>query len=343
VTPVPTEWGRVIDPDAFGAAVRRARPKVVALVHGDTSTGILQPLPDLVRIAHEHGAVVLVDAVLTVGGTELEVDRWALDVCVGGTQKCLGCPPGMAPITYTPEVERLILGPAQDLLQTRFGLGIDHRLISSVDRRGPAARIGVWPAGTQAGALPPGGHVIAKPGSVKPHTTFNAEVYVLSKEEGGRHTPFFSGYRPQFYLRTTDVTGEAKLAEGTEMIMPGDNVEMAFGQGETVVTPLQLADAYATFANGGTRYAPEVAAGRAVTLKTRAQLAALGTVAAKVNELSKAASAPATRRLRRKARLQSWLRWSQLRRWRRGAGVCSEPVEHLRGGPSRLKSQMRCP
>jgi len=110
VTPVPTEWGRVIDPDAFGAAVRRARPKVVALVHGDTSTGILQPLPDLVRIAHEHGAVVLVDAVLTVGGTELEVDRWALDVCVGGTQKCLGCPPGMAPITYTPEVERLILG-----------------------------------------------------------------------------------------------------------------------------------------------------------------------------------------------------------------------------------------
>src|SRR5213592_3546111 len=65
------------------------------------------------------------------------------------------------------------------------------------------------------------GQVIAKPASVKPHTKFNAETYILSKEEGGRHTPFFSGYRPQFYLRTTDVTGEAKLATGTEMIMPG--------------------------------------------------------------------------------------------------------------------------
>ena len=68
------------------------------------------------------------------------------------------------------------------------------------------------------------GQVIAKPGSIKPHTKFNAEVYVLSKEEGGRHTPFFSGYRPQFFFRTTDVTGILTLPEGVEMIMPGDNV-----------------------------------------------------------------------------------------------------------------------
>ena len=68
------------------------------------------------------------------------------------------------------------------------------------------------------------GQVIAKPGSVKPHTKFTAETYVLSKEEGGRHTPFFSGYRPQFYLRTTDVTGSVTLPAGTEMVMPGDNV-----------------------------------------------------------------------------------------------------------------------
>ena len=68
------------------------------------------------------------------------------------------------------------------------------------------------------------GMVIIAPGSVKPHKTFKAEVYVLSKEEGGRHTPFFNKYRPQFYFRTTDVTGEIKLAEGTEMVMPGDNV-----------------------------------------------------------------------------------------------------------------------
>ena len=68
------------------------------------------------------------------------------------------------------------------------------------------------------------GQVLAKPGSIKPHTKFKAEVYVLSKEEGGRHTPFFKGYRPQFYFRTTDVTGSVTLPEGVEMIMPGDNV-----------------------------------------------------------------------------------------------------------------------
>ncbi len=67
------------------------------------------------------------------------------------------------------------------------------------------------------------GQVLAKPGSIKPHTKFKGEVYILSKEEGGRHTPFFNGYRPQFYIRTTDVTGSLKLPEGVEMVMPGDN------------------------------------------------------------------------------------------------------------------------
>jgi elongation factor Tu len=68
--------------------------------------------------------------------------------------------------------------------------------------------------------------VVAKPGSIKPHTKFKGEVYVLKKDEGGRHTPFFNGYRPQFYFRTTDVTGVATLPEGTEMVMPGDNVAL---------------------------------------------------------------------------------------------------------------------
>jgi elongation factor Tu len=70
------------------------------------------------------------------------------------------------------------------------------------------------------------GQVLAKPGTVTPHTNFTAQVYVLSKDEGGRHTPFFNGYRPQFYFRTTDVTGQANLPEGVEMVMPGDNIEM---------------------------------------------------------------------------------------------------------------------
>ncbi len=89
-------------------------------------------------------------------------------------------------------------------------------------------------AGDNAGVLVRGiekegierGQVLAKPGSIKPHTKFNAEVYVLTKEEGGRHTPFFPGYRPQFYVRTTDVTGSIKLPEGVEMVMPGDNIGM---------------------------------------------------------------------------------------------------------------------
>ncbi|MBS3898601.1 MAG: elongation factor Tu, partial [Dethiobacter sp.] len=80
------------------------------------------------------------------------------------------------------------------------------------------------------------GQVLAKPNSIKPHTKFMAEVYVLKKEEGGRHTPFFQGYRPQFYLRTTDVTGVTTLPEGVEMIMPGDNVQMMI----ELITPIAL-------------------------------------------------------------------------------------------------------
>ena len=80
------------------------------------------------------------------------------------------------------------------------------------------------------------GQVLAKPGSIQPHTKFKGEVYVLTKEEGGRHTPFFDGYRPQFYFRTTDVTGAAKLPEGVEMVMPGDNVQMEV----ELITPIAM-------------------------------------------------------------------------------------------------------
>ena len=80
------------------------------------------------------------------------------------------------------------------------------------------------------------GQVLAKPGSIKPHKAFAAEVYVLSKEEGGRHTPFVNGYRPQFYIRTTDVTGEIALPEGVQMVMPGDNITM----GVKLIVPVAL-------------------------------------------------------------------------------------------------------
>ena len=82
------------------------------------------------------------------------------------------------------------------------------------------------------------GQVLAKPGSIKPHTTFEAEIYILTKEEGGRHTPFFKGYRPQFYFRTTDVTGACELPEGTEMVMPGDNIKMKV----ELIAPIAMED-----------------------------------------------------------------------------------------------------
>ena len=80
------------------------------------------------------------------------------------------------------------------------------------------------------------GQVLAKPGTIHPHTHFIGQVYVLTKEEGGRHTPFFNGYRPQFYFRTTDVTGNIKLPEGVEMVMPGDNIDMEI----TLITPIAI-------------------------------------------------------------------------------------------------------
>jgi elongation factor Tu len=82
------------------------------------------------------------------------------------------------------------------------------------------------------------GMVLAKTGSIKPHTEFTASVYCLTKEEGGRHKPFFNGYKPQFYIRTTDVTGEVVLAEGTEMVMPGDRTEMTI----KLITPVAMED-----------------------------------------------------------------------------------------------------
>jgi len=99
-------------------------------------------------------------------------------------------------------------------------------------------------AGDNVGALLRGvkreeverGQVLAKPGSITPHAKFECEVYVLSKEEGGRHTPFFNNYRPQFYFRTTDVTGAVELPKGTEMVMPGDNVKMVV----TLITPIAM-------------------------------------------------------------------------------------------------------
>ena len=108
VVPVRGEWGRIIEPDAIAAALEGGPTKVVALVHGETSTGVLQPLEEIARLAHEHGALVIADCVVTLGGCEVPVDQWALDVATAGTQKCLSCPSGLAPVTFNARAERVI-------------------------------------------------------------------------------------------------------------------------------------------------------------------------------------------------------------------------------------------
>jgi (S)-ureidoglycine-glyoxylate aminotransferase len=102
------EWGRVIEPDAIEAAVRGGRTRLVAMVHGETSTGVLQPLEEIARIARAHDALLLADCVVTLGGCEVAVDPWGVDVAVAGTQKCLSCPSGLAPVTCNARAVRVL-------------------------------------------------------------------------------------------------------------------------------------------------------------------------------------------------------------------------------------------
>jgi len=108
VVPVRAEWGRIIEPDAIAKALGTGRTRMVAMVHGETSTGVLQPLEEIARIAHAHGALLMADAVVTLGGSEVAADRWGVDVAVAGTQKCLSCPSGLAPITYNARAEAVL-------------------------------------------------------------------------------------------------------------------------------------------------------------------------------------------------------------------------------------------
>jgi alanine-glyoxylate transaminase/serine-glyoxylate transaminase/serine-pyruvate transaminase len=102
VTRVEAEWGRIIEPEAVEAALKAAgRTKLVAIVHAETSTGVHQPLDDIVRLTHQHGALLLVDAVTSLAGCEVAVDDWGIDACHSASQKCLSCPPGMAPLTLS--------------------------------------------------------------------------------------------------------------------------------------------------------------------------------------------------------------------------------------------------
>ncbi|HSF31371.1 MAG TPA: alanine--glyoxylate aminotransferase family protein [Candidatus Tectomicrobia bacterium] len=108
VVPVRAEWGRVIEPEAIATALQSGHTKLVALIHGETSTGVLQPLQDIAHLAHRYDALLLADAVVTLGGCEVAVDRWGIDVAVAATQKCLSCPSGLAPLTFNTRAEAML-------------------------------------------------------------------------------------------------------------------------------------------------------------------------------------------------------------------------------------------
>jgi len=141
----------------------------------------------------------------------------------------------------TGRVERGILKRMDEveivgLRETRKTVATDIEMFRKLlDEARPGDNVGVLLRGIGKDEVERG-MVIAKPGSITPHTHFKAEVYVLSKDEGGRHTPFFNGYRPQFYFRTTDVTGTVTLPQGVEMVMPGDNVSIEV----TVIAPVAM-------------------------------------------------------------------------------------------------------
>jgi len=141
----------------------------------------------------------------------------------------------------TGRVERGVLKRMDDveivgLKETRKTVATDIEMFRKLlDSANAGDNVGVLLRGTKKDDVERG-MVLAKPGSIKPHTHFKAEVYVLSKEEGGRHTPFFTNYRPQFYFRTTDVTGNVTLPQGVEMVMPGDNVSVDI----TVIAPVAM-------------------------------------------------------------------------------------------------------
>jgi elongation factor Tu len=128
------------------------------------------------------------------------------------------------------EIEIVGFRPTQKTVAT--GVEMFRKLL---DEGQAGDNIGVLLRGTKREEVERG-QVLAKPGTITPHTRFNAEAYVLTKEEGGRHTPFFNGYRPQFYFRTTDVTGVVKLPQGTEMVMPGDNINVEI----ELITPVAM-------------------------------------------------------------------------------------------------------
>ena len=127
---VEAPWGQIIEPEAIELALRRSGPiKAVAIVHAETSTGVWQPLEPIAHLCRDHDTLFVVDAVTSLGGAPVEIDRWGIDVCYSATQKCLSCPPGLSPFTLSDRAMAAIRGPAQPLPELVLGYGLDCGLL----------------------------------------------------------------------------------------------------------------------------------------------------------------------------------------------------------------------
>lgn len=230
---VEAEWGRIIEPEQVENALRSAgkQVKVVTIVHGETSTGILQPLEDISRIAHQHGALLLVDAVTSLAGCPLEVDAWGIDVCYSGTQKCLSAPPGMSPVTLSDAALEVVQKRATPPLSWYLDLTMLGRYWTAPSGGG-ARMYHHTPPMTMLYALREGLRIVLEEGLEARFARHrrNAEALMSGLEAMGLQLHAQDGYRlpPLTTVRVPEGVDEMKLRQG---LLYDHNIEVGGGIG----------------------------------------------------------------------------------------------------------------
>jgi alanine-glyoxylate transaminase/serine-glyoxylate transaminase/serine-pyruvate transaminase len=230
VFPVESEWGRIIEPEQIKDALDKAgKTKVVMIVHGETSTGILQPLEEISRITHEAGALLLVDAVTSLSGCELLIDEWGIDVCYAGTQKCLSGPPGMAPLTVSEAAMEVIQARSEPVSSFYVDLNILGRYWGG----GSTRMYHHTPPMTMLYALREGVRIVLEEGieaRIVRHKR-NAAAFIAGIEAMGMTLHAQEGYRlpPLTTVRVPEGVDERKLRMA---LLENHNIEVGGGIGE---------------------------------------------------------------------------------------------------------------
>jgi alanine-glyoxylate transaminase/serine-glyoxylate transaminase/serine-pyruvate transaminase len=230
VFPVEAEWGRIIEPEQITEALKKAgRVKAVMIVHGETSTGILQPLEEISRITHEAEALLLVDAVTSLTGCELRIDDWGIDVCYAGTQKCLSGPPGMAPLTVSEAAMQVVQARKEPVSSFYFDLNILGRYWGG----GTTRMYHHTPPMTMLYALREGLRIVLEEGieaRIVRHKR-NADALTAGLEAMGMTLHAQEGYRlpPLTTVRVPEGVEERKLRQG---LLENHNIEIGGGIGD---------------------------------------------------------------------------------------------------------------